>query len=465
MRDKTLYELFECFINEIYPLIDPIIEQKWIKPKYDNYPTLNYKENGMPNLSSSSLNSPFNISDLFRSWSGNPDINLKGYECYNSLINYLIEHNEYKSTTYPVNISDQKIADDHYSLITQLNVENILERYYLLNRDKNNSEILEIIYTEWENYIYAENLNFDISIPILFLTFTDNEYIINEDFVIRKISDDYHKARFYVRSYTPPVIDPIIESATHEIVFKNYHIKKDKNIFWDNLSNEDAYPLLKFETFFNALKIVTNHNSGFSQILVYPHNWTDYYSKDLPRLKGISVKKYPNYFENYYWNNPIPVIDNNEIGRIASVFVNLLNNTNSKIQISSRRLRSSYLRDNEEDSILDIIIALETLLSDNDKGEIAHKLSLRIAKLISVYNKNYNSSQVFSTMKKIYNFRSAIVHGSNKVDSKKEIKLHDEAKPIRTISIANDYLREVIRILIENPKFLNAEEIDQLLLQ
>jgi Apea-like HEPN len=187
---------------------------------------------------------------------------------------------------------------------------------------------------------------------------------------------------------------------------------------------------------------------------------------DLPKLKGTSVRKYPNYFDNFHWtNDSFPTISNNELKQIGIVYTNLLTNENNKIQIANRRLRYSYLRDSEEDSILDIIIGLETLLSDNEKTEITHKLALRTAKLISIFKKDSNALEIFELVKKVYEFRSAVVHGSSKIESKREIKIKSEAKPIKTIAIANDYLREVIGILIEHPQYLEPKEIDKLLLQ
>ncbi|MNQ21790.1 hypothetical protein D3C85_349180 [compost metagenome] len=187
---------------------------------------------------------------------------------------------------------------------------------------------------------------------------------------------------------------------------------------------------------------------------------------DLPKIKGISLKKYPNYFDNFYWNTKdLPQISKSDLENIGKIYLNLLKNENNKIRISDKRLRYSYLRDNEEDSILDIIIALETLLSDNDKGELTYKLSMRIAKLLYFHNEKYDSIETFEIMKKIYDYRSAVVHGSSKVNSKKEIKIEKDKKSIKTISIANDYLREVLKILILNPKYLDPKEIDNLILK
>lgn len=466
MKDEKLFNLFKDFVFEVYPIINIELEKKWIKPKYQNYPELEYNKNGMPNIRTNAFTTPVNIGDLFRNWSGKPNIELKEFKSYNDLEVYLQNHKEHRNCILPDNLEPDEDPENFDFMLTMVIVE-VLERYYLLNTSKTeNEDLLSKIYSEVENYIYAENLNFDIAIPLLFLHFEESYFEISDNILIRRIGDDYHKARLNIKSYSPPIADALISSATHELVFKNYFIKKEKKYFGRALSNENAYPLEKLELFFNALKIVTNHNSGFAQLLVYPYNWVDFFYFDLPRLKGTSVRKYPNYFDNFYWTNEnFPTVSSIEISKIGKVYLNLLSNENNKIQIANRRLRYSYLRDNDEDSILDIIIALETLLSDNEKGELTHKLALRVSKLISVFNSNYEALEVFELVKKIYEFRSAVVHGSNKTASKREIRIKSEAKPIKTIAIANDYLREVIGILLDNPKYLDAKEIDKLLLQ
>jgi hypothetical protein len=467
MHDEKLYTFIKEFIFKIYSSIQPAIDNRYIKPRYDKYPNVKYHENGMPTISFYSNEAPYKLNDIFNGWDKKSNIDLNEIPEFVVLKNYLIQHPKFKSRYFIPSLKNEKIGQNFLNHITSQVPIDLLERYFLLNDSLvDNEPLLLSIYNEFENYIYLESLTFDISIPILFMNFEADEFKITDGVSIRKISEQYQRSRFGVRSYSPAVLDPVISSATHELVLKNYTLKNEEGTFfsYSAFDHESAYPVAKFETFLNAIKIVTNENSGFAQILVYPKNWADHYNMDLPCLKGVSVKRYPNYFEDFYWNtSSLPKIDNAKLLEIASVFNSLINNNHNKIQIANKRLRYSYLRDNEEDSILDIIIALETLLSDNEKSELTYKLSMRIANLISYFTPNYNSVEVFTHMKKIYDYRSAVVHGSNKLDSKREIKI--ENKPaIKTISLANDYLREILKILILNPKYLDPKEIDLLLL-
>jgi hypothetical protein len=467
MKDEKFYNLIKSFVFKLYPLVQLTIDKKYIKPTYDKYPSITFNKNGMPSISEYSSERPYKIDEIFDGWDKQNNLDLNSFPEFLALKDFLLKNDKFKSRFLITTLNDENLFDSLIEhTIKRLPVQ-FLERYFLLNTSKVEDEaLLKDIYLEFENYIYPDYLNFDISVPILFLNFDVEEFSIGENIIIRKISEKYQKARFDVRSYSPAILDTVISSATHELVLKNYHLKHENFTFYTHspLDYESAYPIDKFELFFNSIKIIRNENSGFAQILVYPHNWSDFFKMDLPRLKGISLKKYPNYFDNFYWNKEsLPQITESDLKEIALVYNDLLKNENNKIQISNRRLRYSYLRDNEEDSILDIIIALETLLSDNEKSELTYKLSIRISKLLSHFNENYNSVEIFSFMKKIYDYRSAVVHGSNKIESKKEIKINN-TQPIKTISLANEYLREVIKILIQYPIYLDPKEIDNLVL-
>ncbi|MBW7913332.1 MAG: hypothetical protein H3C54_06460, partial [Taibaiella sp.] len=114
--------------------------------------------------------------------------------------------------------------------------------------------------------------------------------------------------------------------------------------------------------------------------------------------------------------------------------------------------------------IVDIIIALEMLLSDQEKSEITHKLAMRIAALLGTYSRDrFNPEHVFTNVKKIYSYRSSIIHGSHKVNKAREIKLEENVS-VPSVDIARTYLSEVLKILISNPIYFSSVNIDKLLL-
>lgn len=465
MEEPILFEHIKNLVFSTFPIIDKAVDNKFIKSYYTKYPQVRYRDNGMPDITAFDY-TKINIDDLFNGFGDRKAyVELDTFESYHEVFRILRNDKNFLQVNYLTEKFDSK--DTFLDTITKIFIQNIIERYYDLNTTKiENLPLLEQIFQSLKNYYLSENLFFDIACPILCVNFSFEEFKISENICIRKISTENHKSRFQIKSYESPVSDALLSSATHEIVFKNYYSKRHRKYIESFLPLESAYPIEKFELFFNAIKIATNIDSGYAQILAYPHNWADHYSMDLNVVKGMSVKHYPNYFNNFHWNNSkLPTVSQEEIKAISKIYLLILDSDVNKIQIANRRLRNSYLRDNEEDSILDIIIALETLLSDNERTEITHKLALRIAKILSLYNPEFKAISVFETVKKIYDFRSAIVHGSHKVESKRELKLHKESDPIKTVVVANNYLREVIKILLFNPELLNSKKIDELLLQ
>jgi len=465
MKDESLFDLLKEFIINALPIVKNAIEQQYFKPKYDKYPTLKYRENGMPDIGEYGFNAPVRIDDLFNIYMGKRDIEINTIKGYVDLSNYLIAHEKFKDFYYPV--EDAKRDVEFLDSSVQIFILNLLERYYLLSTSEDiDYKLLEDIYLPVENNIFSDEPHFDIAVPILFVNFDFDEYKINDNVIIRRIRDEYHKSRISIVSYSPPITSALISSASHELVLQNYYSKRTDNFFNSYFSDESIYPHENIEYLFNSLKIISNINTGYAQVLVYPHNWVRRYNIDLPYLTGTSVKRYPNFYDNYYWTSTnLPKISIDEIKQIGELYIKLSVNRDNKIKIASKRLRYSYLRDNDEDSILDIIIALETLLSDSEKGEITHKLSLRISKLLSDFDKKYDPINVFDSVKKIYAFRSKIVHGSSKVVTQKEIRIPNNPEPIKIVLLANDYLRDVIKILLFHPEFLDSKKIDELLLR
>ena len=64
MKDTKLYNLLEDFIFNAIPVIENAVEKRYIKPKYDKYPNIKYRENGMPDINEYG-NPPIKINDLF----------------------------------------------------------------------------------------------------------------------------------------------------------------------------------------------------------------------------------------------------------------------------------------------------------------------------------------------------------------------------------------------------------------
>jgi len=134
--------------------------------------------------------------------------------------------------------------------------------------------------------------------------------------------------------------------------------------------------------------------------------------------------------------------------------------------LACKRLNTAYLRRIEDDAILDIAIGLEALLANDSKGEITYRLAIRLASLTKVENfETYNAKEVFDICKKIYEYRSAVIHGSHDVQKKRVIKTQGQIEPVEAIKLGLALLRYTIRVLSKNKDLLDSKNMDYHLLE
>jgi Apea-like HEPN len=116
------------------------------------------------------------------------------------------------------------------------------------------------------------------------------------------------------------------------------------------------------------------------------------------------------------------------------------------------------------DAILDGTIGLELLLGDDQNQSLAYKLRLRAAALTLLQtNPTYPTAEVASKVKRLYDARSAIVHGRRKKRSKKASEPMDTSN-VEERQVASDLLRFVLNVLLTNPEYQDPVKIDEALL-
>ncbi|WP_025765388.1 HEPN domain-containing protein [Dyadobacter tibetensis] len=465
IKNSFIFEKLVNLLPKILPLIPPVCKAAYFPDQVREYPNLKYEKNGFPSISLHP--SIIDVSQFFRPRYGKPpEIALKEYDDFNELFNYLLELPEIIKY-YGNPLRENKIsANEFLGFRCKDIIEGFIERYYYLHGVIFDTEKFENIYLPIENYIFSKEIHFDISIPILFIHFETEYFEITPTIILRKITDESHRARHKIVGYSPAIVDSVFMSATHELVLKDYSYKKPENWLNSPFSKPKIYPHELIERFFSIFKIATNHTSGYAQMIIHPNNWADTYQSDLLPLDGASVRNYPAYFDDFFWNNKeYPEISLSQIAIVKQLFLSAQQSTENKLAFALKRFYKSTTRQEEEDIIIDLIIALEILLGDSEKSEITHKLALRVSALICFYNKeNYDPLEVFANIKKIYAYRSSIVHGSHKVSNKREIKLKDD-NTVPIVRLANEYLNEILKIVLMEPKHLNSIENDKLLLQ
>ena len=98
-----------------------------------------------------------------------------------------------------------------------------------------------------------------------------------------------------------------------------------------------------------------------------------------------------------------------ELRKFWKFFISSRYHLSKPIDLAIRRFNFAYDRTNEEDQIIDYLIAYESLFFKNEKQELREKISRRVATLLE---NNFEKRKILAhEIKDIYDKRSSIVHG------------------------------------------------------
>lgn len=323
------------------------------------------------------------------------------------------------------------------------------------------------LFSQLSNAIFSKTLFISICFPLPLVKFAFSSKIISENITIKRIPDVIQLARneTYASNSNHNLISG---AATHCLVLSNWSIANPNNR-WDIhhiLSDINSFknPLEYAKNFLASLRIETNLQTGLTQLLTIPQNWVTDYDAHLKRIFKVNLQDYNYDLEKGGWTINQDVINNKTISSIIKTFKNISNISDNSFKLSLDRYNEYYTRKNERDKIIDLTTALESLITNDTRSEITYRLSNRIAILFKKHNiKTYLPADVLEIVKKIYDYRGAVVHGESKIDKKRTIVLPTK-ESVHAVELAHNILKEVLKIIIKNNRVYKPSEIDKLLL-
>ncbi|HBY87710.1 MAG TPA: hypothetical protein DEO86_17785 [Colwellia sp.] len=456
-------------MKDVVSEISKAVEANEYVGTYYEWPSISYRKNGMPDMSTSSFNGPKDYSSLFHTLGRPSSINESEIKSFLTFVDFvsskpLLEGRFIKSQWKKIDdgMMPRVIKHTIFHIITQA-ATRYIETHDTFVFD---SEKAKVIVENIQNYVFSSSLSIDIVIPVLFIKFEFEHYEINDGMEIRRLTDAEQLARYKATSFNVSVHNTVLASATHALVLKDWYVENTECSFDFNiLSNIRAYPVDIINKYFGSIRLCTDIETGYAQVFSIGKGWGRHQKAYLPNVEGISTRSYPPILEDYYWNSEsIPSISLSKAKEIGSVFINLTNANENSIDLAMKRLNLCMVRDDEEDSVIDATIALEALLSDDSKQEMTHKLAMRAGALSKIsLDFEKTPQQVFNDIKSIYSYRSAIVHGSKNLTKKRLIAI-DEKNSVTTHSLAVHYLKMLLKIIIDNPKYRDPKTIDNELL-
>lgn len=384
---------------------------------------------------------------------------------FNALIDYIDTEPTLRKL-----ITDKEDLESLRFRIKNINTE-IVERYlYVTNASSDIPNDLEeqlkpFVSEKLLRYL-AKELRIDILIPICLATFEDDYIKLSETIEIVRMGDEIQKSRQQACSYEVSKEDWVAACATHMIVLHNYHFKNTGDISINSATqNYNAYPLQIIDNIIAAIRVVTGYTIGYEQILSRPVEWIDSFCADLVPLYGAKAHfTNPKEIEKFWMNLPVYKVSSEQSKKLQSVYQNILkceeDAKKSNLIFALNRFNRCMLRNEVDDMATDATIGLEALLAGGTKGEITYTISNRIPVVFAhEHNELYTPINCRAIMKKIYNYRSKIVHGGKLKDQDKYFEIKENKLDVPKIAV--DFLRYSLLFMLEHQEFLEAKKFDE----
>ncbi len=331
---------------------------------------------------------------------------------------------------------------ENYTWIFKKHLSKALNRYLKEAKSyKFKKNVSKKVYREFGEFLSRDYENFTIFAPITGFNSDIDEIKLDENLVIRRITDEEYKR---VHREGESRLMPMSIWDTHYIDFViTYKYTRNVGEPHDTSSSKKL-----FENVIAALRLFKKGNVGFNYFYSTPDHWLspfglisggdlDYkhYGGSEYKLEESEVRDFINFWRDF---TSLRL----EQYRFLALAINRFN-------LSQERLYRP------QDKLIDLMIALESLYL-RDKRELSFKLSTRAGRILKEDPEERKETAEF--IKKAYNMRSSAVHGS---EVEKEITINDTKLNInQVIDKLEDIVRSSIRLFMKLSKENTKEEID-----
>ncbi|MBP1093698.1 hypothetical protein [Bradyrhizobium diazoefficiens] len=309
------------------------------------------------------------------------------------------------------------------------------------------------------------NLDLRLVIPVTMTHFDVDHFRLSETTYITRMPKKLQLARARMSTLGSGATGMVVGAATHAFVSNGWGLEVD-NIYEVSRSlNEVSSNVLDaIDSFFGALRIGTGVSTGYAQLLWVPRGWALDYFCDLTPVYGTTLRRYPEEYDKYGWTEPGSTVTADDLKEVRRIYQSVVGSPSEAIRLALNRLNGCLTRTDAADAILDGTIGLELLLGDDQNQSLSYKLRLRAAAL-ALLNADpaRPAGEIASKVKRLYEARSAIVHGRRKKRSQKASEPLDTSHSKERL-IASDLLRFVLKVLLSHPEYQEPSRIDEGLL-
>jgi hypothetical protein len=319
------------------------------------------------------------------------------------------------------------------------------------------------VFTQWYNAVFAERLDFDVLVPLVGLEPTTDDMEVDFAVNLTRLDEAMQRVRHvgYNRSDGPP------DTATHALVLRSWYLENDTQL--RNHSALRSVPTLRpvlelADVFLAAVRSELGIHVGYSQVVIRHTGWADAWYAALPPVTTFQVRALPVSMPH------LPVAESSEppsataLDTCAQAYRTLARGWgDNRVKTAIRRLNATFLREDEDDAILDVTIGLEALLSADEQSEITHRLKAYLAALLTLEPLDgYDAARMFAAVGHVYNLRSKVVHGTT-IKPNLRTLVRDDGEAVPTVHEGLHLLRYVLRTFVRHPELLGKNELGRLL--
>jgi len=156
----------------------------------------------------------------------------------------------------------------------------------------------------------------------------------------------------------------------------------------------------------------------------------------------------------------LPVVGDTDCNRLT-IYSERLSSSSREVALAARRLLNSRRREDEVDEIVDVCVALEALAGDSTPTEMTHKTSMRVAAILA-HDGCAKSAEIFHAMKKVYGYRSAVVHG--RADYKTKQWMNVFGLKLQTVFVGRFLLSASLGAILSKPELFKTIADDSIVL-
>ena len=305
-------------------------------------------------------------------------------------------------------------------------------------------------------------LDLRLVVPIAMTHFETGHFPLTETTYIARIPNRLQLARARMSTLGSGAVRMVVGAATHAFVSTDWNLEVDSaDHVQRSLSQSSSNVLNAIDTFFGALRVATGISTGYAQMVWVPKHWALEYFCELTPIYGATLRRYPSEYDNYGWAGQGAAVTTENLKEVRRIYRAAVDSQSEAVRLALSRLNGCLTRTDPADAILDGTIGLELLLGDDQNQSLSYKLRLRAAALALLHNDPaHPASEVATEVKRLYEARSAIVHGRKKKPSKRASEPTDTSYANERL-VASDLLRFVLNVLLTNPEYQDPKNIDE----